>query len=165
MPELNIGKIGAIRQTWRDKSVREILVDIIAESPNGPLSKWRSAFREAIRADDDYFNAVCDYAFDNSVKAIQEAQSREAPSATKVAERAEKRAVEAREHAERVQSIKDQIILLNQEMPNGKRMRYCTGREMATFGAGYQRIAKMVGPNAMVGSKLNEQQVRKAMRL
>lgn len=68
-------------------------------------------------------------------------------------------------HKQRRRRWRARVRRLNQEMPNGKRMRYCTGREMATFGAGYQRIAKMVGPNAMVGSKLNEQQVRKAMRL
>jgi hypothetical protein len=46
MPELNIGRQGAARQTWRDKNFRELLVGIIAASPTGPESKWRQEFRD-----------------------------------------------------------------------------------------------------------------------
>jgi hypothetical protein len=60
------------------------------------------------------------------------------------------------------ESLKSQILLLNQEMPNGKRMRYCTGTEMAHFGRGYQRIAKKAGVK-MVGQVLDENEVRQLM--
>jgi hypothetical protein len=52
------------------------------------------------------------------------------------------------------------LQLLDMKMINGKRMRDCTGAEMAAMGQTYQRIAQAVGMNEIVGDKLCENEVR-----
>jgi len=75
----------------------------------------------------------------------------------------EQRAQQKAQITEAAKEVANKILLLNQEMPNGKRMRYCTGAEMAKFGKGYKRIAKKVGSTKIVGSVLDESQVRDLM--
>jgi hypothetical protein len=48
-------------------------------------------------------------------------------------------------------------------MPNEKLMRDCTGAEMEKFGTRYQRIAQKVGKTGLVGSVLNESQIRQIL--
>lgn len=58
--------------------------------------------------------------------------------------------------------VVNQISLLFLTMPNGKAMRYCTGREMEKFGKGYAKIAKKAGAKT-VGEVMNESEVRLLM--
>lgn len=64
------------------------------------------------------------------------------------------------EYEQRVESIKDKIVLLALAMPNGKAMSACTGSEMDKFGGAYKAIAKRVGPTNTVGAVLTEEQVK-----
>lgn len=160
---LEVGTLAATRQTWKRNTVRELVAEVIEEHPKGNERQWRKAFRDAVQNDDEYFTAVCDYAFDAAMVARQRQSERQPPSAQQKAEAAQQRANEAAEHAKLVGSIREQIILLNLEMPNGKRMRNCTGDEMARFGAGYTKIARKVGKTKRVGEVLNEAEVRKLM--
>jgi len=159
MPELNIGRQGATRQTWRDKNLRELLVEIVTAKPTGLESQWRREFRDQVRDDPDYFDAVCDYAFDNAIVSIRKAQERKAPSADLLAKKAETRAVEARKHAERVQYLKEQVILLNQEMPNGKRLRFCTLDYLYRLGGKYRQLGKL-NSTKLVGQVYSEESYR-----
>jgi hypothetical protein len=40
---------------------------------------------------------------------------------------------------------REQLIMLDLIMPNGKRMRYCTGAEMEKFGNAFLKIAERLG--------------------
>lgn len=159
--DLHIGHLAATRQTWRGKTVRELLAEIIGTNKRADETTIRREFRERIKEDEDYFLAVADYAFDAAWRALT--SQRTAPTAEDRAIKAEQVATQAKEHARQVASIKDQILLLNLEMPNGKRMRYCTGAEMAEFGKAYAKIAKRVGSTKLVGSVLSEADVRKLL--
>lgn len=161
--EVVAGSLAATRQTWRKKTVRELLADIIRDAPNAGEEKLRRLFRDSVREDEEYFLATVDYAFDAALRALLNQQDRQPISAAKRAEQAAASAQRAAAHAKVVKGIQEQILLLNQEMPNGKRMRFCTGAEMATFGEGYRRIAKKVGTKT-VGTVLDEAQVRELMQ-
>lgn len=157
--ELEVGKLGATRQTWRSKTVREVLTDIVSQYPNASETRLRKEFRTAVRNDDDYFDAVCDYAFDNAYRARVIQQAKAPPSAENRAERLQQRATEAKEHAARVKFVKEQIILLNQEMPNGKRARYCTLDYLYRLGGKYKSAGKN-GSSKLVGQQYSEQEYR-----
>jgi response regulator RpfG family c-di-GMP phosphodiesterase len=90
------------------------------------------------------------------LRALQEEQIREQRTAQK-----RERAAQVRSRvAERVREEAERI-LLDLEMPNGKLLRDCTGRDCKRFGGWYQRFAEKVGPRKPVGDVLSEQDVRK----
>jgi hypothetical protein len=55
--------------------------------------------------------------------------------------------------------------LLDMVMPNKKALRFCLGREVATFGAGFTRIAETVPADQMVGCVLVESEVRALLKV
>jgi len=161
--ELNIGGLAATKQTWRKNTVREIVAEIVSANPKATEGQLRREFRNAVRNDEDYFLAVADYSFDAAFRALSVQRERQRPSAEDRAIRAAAAAANAAAHAKTVKGIQEQLLLLNLEMPNGKRMRFCTGEEMTKFGTAYQRIAKKVGKTKMVGQVLGEKEVRALM--
>jgi FtsZ-binding cell division protein ZapB len=73
-------------------------------------------------------------------------------------------AAKREEREAKIQQGVDQIMLLNLEMPNGKRLRYCTREEVAKFNNGYARLVKKMKPRQMVGQAFNEDQVKAFMK-
>jgi hypothetical protein len=49
-------------------------------------------------------------------------------------------------------------------MPNNEQLRFCTGAEVAGFGAAFSEIAERVGDESMVGEILCEDEVRALLR-
>jgi hypothetical protein len=68
----------------------------------------------------------------------------------------ESRRVEAKKIAKAVTTK----IALDLMMPNGKRMRYCTGAEMKLFGDAYSRIGEKVGDGNLVGEIMTEEEAK-----
>jgi hypothetical protein len=154
---LEVGTYGAKRQTWKVKTIRELLTGLLAEHPSANEQKLRQVFIDAVRNDEDYFAAVCDYAFDNAMAA--RVKRPVAESSERQADRAQQRANEAKLHAEKVSYIKEQIVLLNQELPNGKRARFCTLDYLFKLGGAYRRVGKR-GSQKLVGETYSETQYR-----
>ncbi len=153
--ELDIGYRGATRQSWREKDVRELVIRLVESNPRATRHEIIKLFKEQMREDDDYLDAAADYVVTNAMNAIELAQAKRKRSSTRPTRAETDAKVESM-----AETIKEQIIILNLEMPNGKRMRYCTGEEMARFGGLYARIAKRVGKTKRVGEVLSEAQVR-----
>lgn len=154
--ELNTGKFGATRQSWSRTSIRVIYAEIKANKPKASHTTLVQLLGQRMREDDDALMAAADYVATNCEEANigyvrRQQQTRE------------KRADIAEQIASTVDAIKNQLLILNMEMPNGKRMRYCTGREVGKFGKAYQRIAKRVG-SKLVGAVLDEAGIRKLMQ-
>ena len=110
---------------------------------------------QAALADGEYLDAIIDYAFDAAFRAYDRQAKYEPPTARERATVATQKAVALQAHAERVQYIKEKIILLNQEMPNGMRARNCTLDYMYRLGGAYRRIGKQ-GSKKLVGSVYDE---------
>jgi hypothetical protein len=156
--ETTAGELGATRQTWRTKSVRDLLAEILTVDPRATDRELLSKFVEHLREDDAYFLAAAEYAFDNALRALRREQNR--PSAEQKAKRAAEKAKAAAEHAKLVSRIKSNVKLLTMRMPNGKPLADCSGAECSHFGGWYARVAAAVGPAKLVGEVLNEKQIR-----
>lgn len=159
--EVSSGELGATRQTWRTKSIRDLLAEIIGDNPRATDRELLEKFVEQLRADDDYFVAAAEYAFTNALNALRRDPSKQSrPSAEQKAKRAAEKAKAAGEHAKLVARIKSGVMLLSMKMPNGKFLRDCSGAECDHFGGWYARVAAAVGPSKLVGEVLTEKQVR-----
>jgi hypothetical protein len=156
--ETTSGALGATRQTWRVKSVRDLLAEIITANPQATNRVLLEKFVQHLREDEDYFLASAEYAFDNALRALRREQNR--PSAAARAARAAEKAKVAAAHAKLVARIKSNVVLLGMRMPNGKALRDCSGEECRHFGGWYTRVATAVGPTRLVGEVLSEKQVR-----
>jgi hypothetical protein len=56
------------------------------------------------------------------------------------------------------------IAVLDMLMPNGERLRFCRGSDVARFGVGFAKIAEKVGPDCLVGEVLRENEVQALLR-
>lgn len=161
--QLHTGIQAAKRQTWKHKSARDLLADIIAAHPNAREEKWRREFVKAVQDDAEYFEAICDYAFDAAMRARSNARTPVEPTAADRAALLKRRADEAIAHAEKVSFVKEQIILLNQEMPNGKRARNCTLDYMYRLGGAFKRVGEQ-GSDKLVGTMFDEETYRQKLK-
>lgn len=159
MMDLNVGFQSSTRQRWQNerKTMEELLISLIEEEPKADLKRLTAMFIARAREDDEWMYTLADYGVGNTLNRVLafRARARITPEM--------RRKVTAQKTAERammVQKFKDQITLLNLEMPNGKRMRNCTGTEMALFGNAFRRIARKCGKR-LVGQVLNEKEVKK----
>jgi hypothetical protein len=71
--------------------------------------------------------------------------------------------IEARKVAQVVVAKVAERIVLDMTMPNNKRLRFCTGQEVAAFGIAFAKIAEKVGPDCLVGEKLTEAEARELL--
>lgn len=152
-----VGYHAATRQSWQRDSIRSAIAELRAENPSATEESLVALFAKRLREDDDLLNAAAEYAVINAVNSIARAAVARTPPSP------QERAAIAERQSEMVQSIKEQIMLLNMEMPNGKRMRWCTGAEMQKFGGAFTKIGKRVGSTKLVGSVMDEKQVRQMM--
>jgi hypothetical protein len=146
----------ATKQTWRkDMTIREIFAEIVDSNPRGSEASWRKAFLEELKNNVDALHAASDYAFDGCLRAYH---------SMKTHERTKKMVAKAQEkqNAEIVAEaavIKETVILLNMEMPNGKRARNCSLDYFYRLGGAYRKIGKR-GDKTLIGAKYNEAEFR-----
>jgi hypothetical protein len=149
-----VAKQASTHQSWQKDSVRAAVAELKNSHPSLDEAGLIQLFAERMKADDTLLSAAAEYVVILAVNSLQRAASVRSDGTADV------QATRAVEREVVVANIKEQIMLLNLEMPNGKRMRWCTGAEMEKFGGAYVRIGKKVGKTKMVGSELSEQQVR-----
>lgn len=157
--DMKVGHHAATRQSYKDEvSMKELVTRLRDEYPQAGMDEIIRRFHERASAEPDYLNACVEYAvmntWNNMEKLLRHSIQRTAPIL----------AAQRQELASKVQSFTEQIMLLNLEMPNGKRMRWCTGAEMEKFGTRYQQIAKKVGKTKTVGQVLTEDQIKAILK-
>lgn len=79
--------------------------------------------------------------------------------AVTAAERAASKARVAKVQEELAASIRP-FIWLEMEMPNGKKLRHCTGAELAKFGGAFLEMSKHLKPTQVVDRHLSEADLR-----
>jgi soluble cytochrome b562 len=158
--ETQIGYRSATQQTWKGDPIRTAVIRLRVEHPRASREKINAMLAVAAREDDDLLEAMAEYCGNNTQNAIEQSERRRASTVRPTPQEAAETKAEVRAT---VENIKAQILLLNLEMPNGKRMRYCTGAEMEKFGAGYRAIARKVGKTKRVGEVLDEKGVQALM--
>jgi len=161
MEEMNIGTIGAKRQSWRGNNPRDLLKSVLDENPGADRPAIFALFRERLREDneaEEYVDTIIEYWLANNYYSLVGPQ-RSVQTITRV------RAVtqSAEEIRTRVaKKIKDSanIVLLEMMMPNGKPLRDCTGKECRDLsvrvGDWLSQVGKRVKARQTVGDALSE---------
>ena len=144
MIEANIGQLGATGDSWRPKSVRNLLSGLLDKYPDASEPELVDHCIELIQRDRDYAESVAQYVVRNALEAIMRGK------------RVRDRVALKKEAA----SIAKKILLLNLEMPNGKRMKDCKGTELVQFGGKYVTLGKKAG-RKFIGKAFTETEIRK----
>jgi hypothetical protein len=138
------GVRGHTRSTWRDEShLRGLLLKLKNKRPNATRKELEDLFMSAAQADAAMV--------DESVQPQRQPQRKAAPAVSAFVSDDEVVAAKVRFA---------KIILLDLVMPNGKKLRDCTGNECGEFGGWLLKIKERVG-SAIVGDELSEKQLAK----
>jgi hypothetical protein len=149
--ELNLGNKAATQQSWqREFAIRVVIGEIQAEHPRANERRLIELVAERILEDDKARFAAAEYAVKHALSA-QQGYARQAATAqlSSPAQRAEYQAKQRTEIAEAAKYIANQVLWLNMEMPNGKRLRYCDGNYIASIGGKLAKAGKKAGRKLM----------------
>jgi len=155
--EINLGIVGAIRATWFGDGYRSIIRELAEKYPRADEDRIAKLFAERLESDADLRLQVSQYATANAMRSLHRAKAR--AGATKFSLAAIKPQIDAA-----AAHIQSQVLLLNMEMPNGKRLRYCDGYYVAKLGGGLARAGRKAGKKLM-GQVFDEKSLRTAMGL
>jgi len=154
------GITGAKTVSWEHYNPRDLVLRLIREYPNADDKTLARHMRDAVLGDEPEYLLPC---LLYVVRLTRRAVEEQRPKKTR-----EERTAQKRQHAAQIRSrvterVREQAekMLLDLEMPNGKRLRDCTGNDCARFGGWYKRLADKVGPRKLIGDVLSEQDVRK----
>lgn len=142
------------KASYRKINPRNLLVEVMAEVPDGSEDEWRSEFWKRANLRPAYLQAVVDWWFDNNITATTKERPSEAGDGRKHERQVHVAAIAAvlESHIER----KAKIVLLDMKMPNGKELRRCTGAECKSFGGWFSALGDRVGATRQVGAKMSE---------
>jgi hypothetical protein len=152
---------GASVQSWRAATPRAVLEQLVEVHGTRDRAGLLRKFEEHVRANDSLLSTVVEYWFTNNLNSLIAAQQRATPQhAAQVAAIREKAARDVRETVTKAVEARARLMLLDLKMPNGKRLRACTGAECralsATTGRWLAAIAKEVPAKQKVGEAITE---------
>lgn len=164
MTNIEPGRTGAKRQSFRTPSPRALLEELIREHPKADEQALLAYFREAVIDNEEYILVIIEYWFANNYRAVTD------PTLTEIkdSKRSQKRRDEdRRKTAELAEAIRERIkdiSLLEMLMVNGKKLADCTGRECLAMGPAVgvwlTRVGQALKPDQVVGKQLTEEQVK-----
>lgn len=143
----------------------ELLRSIKRQSPKASEKEHLDAFHAAITEEPKYLDSIINYWFRNYYPrtrvVVEKGSVAVLPSESVVRRRVtpadrRRRKEEARKAVERIRNI----VLMDLEMPNGKKLRDCTGSDCTKFGGWLTLVGQKVGPRSLVGRKLTEDDLR-----
>jgi hypothetical protein len=155
---INPGVRGHTRSTWRDEShLRGLLLNLLRNHPEEErseleklyLAKAKGGNFRARPANEALIDEALLRVFDNDFGRLQTPARPQRRKAVPLSD----------EDIAAAEQRFAKIILLDMVMPNGKKMRDCTGGEMTQFGGWYIKVGERVGIDGIVGNELNEKQV------
>jgi hypothetical protein len=137
MPNLNVnfGKSGAKRASWKEVNPRATLARIVQLNPDDE-PKWRREFWAFVKKREDYLRAITEYYLDHTIAALKGQNGRrkqtgfleeleDSDSGAAELEQVEQRTAEATRQA---------FNYLGLKMPDGRQIGDWTGREGRNFG-------------------------------
>ena len=164
--ELNLGSRGATTQSWERDTWRVAFKEVLDANPGASEKILCNLMVEVARDDLVVLRSAIAINVRNSLEALEGYKRRQeerevqrevkAPPPQRTPEQIAERQAEI---ATAVRKDIETILQLNQIMPNGKRLRYCTGIEVTAWGKGYAAIGKRAG-HKLIGEVLDEQAVR-----
>jgi hypothetical protein len=158
MTHVDIGTTGAKRQSWYDNP-REVLRRIVEKNPSWSRDRLFIEFKRIVEKKPTHLETIIEYWFSNNYHSLIERPDATERNRVRVEKTEQLRAAlneKIKEHAK--------IVLLDMLMPNGKKLRECTGSECkilsSKIGAWLLRLSKQMKPNEFVGDVLTETQVK-----
>jgi len=139
------------------KNVMELLIRLIEANPKAGTELLFLKWSDAVKDDEDYLDAALRHCFTNLLASVESGRpkpSRSKPSAARTAE----------QRRQAVEDLKQQArtaVILDFIMPNGKKLRDCTGAYAAQLGGAISRIAAAVKPNQIIGKVLSDEQAQR----
>lgn len=141
---------------------------------NDPKASRKEAFKhflETVRSNAAYVDALAEDYFYRMAANFEPMETGKGsyslvgtPATKRRAEQsAERRADSAARVAKAERELKESIrpfIWLEMLMPNGKKLRHCTGAELAKFGGVFYTLSHKLKPNQVVDKHLSESDIR-----
>lgn len=139
--------------------------------PDGSREDQWQYFLELMKSDEHYLEELARDYFDRwfAQFKVQRTETGVRLVGTSTVERRAEAAAERRAEREQMkaenlkkirQAVVSQILTLDFVMPNEKKLRDCTGAEVARFGGVFTEIARHVKPTEVVGHHLNAKQIQ-----
>jgi hypothetical protein len=151
--DLNLGTKGATYQSWHGDAIRVIFREIQQEHPRADEKRLVKLLTERIAKEPDAAKAAAEYIVKNMMN-VQRAYAKPKSSEQRSKDKVEIETIVT----DRVQKF----LLLNYQMPNGKRYRHCSGTYVATLGGAYKRVGKKAG-SKLIGEVFDENSLRTCM--
>jgi hypothetical protein len=150
-------------------SLHDTFRNAMLSNSKGSRKEQFEAFLETMESNKAYLTALATDYFDREFAKWKLERVGKAGSLSLVAtapkqQTAEQRQARKQEFEREYQAKKPAIIatiLLNLEMPNGKRLRDCTGADLNKFGGFYTELARHMKPTEIVDKKFSEADLKR----
>jgi hypothetical protein len=165
MPALNInfGKTGAKRASWKDVNPRATLARIVQLNPDDE-PKWRRDFWAYVKNRENYLRAITEYYLDHTIAAIKGQNGRRKHQVEDELGGVDEAVTEqALEHVERRVSTatKKAFNFLGMRMPDGRSIGDWTGRQGRQFGGWVAVIFKGVPAKTKLKDMRSNEEIAK----
>lgn len=141
------------------KNPLDVLRKLRDADRTGSASKVLERWKKEIVGDDDLLDAALVYAGTNYWHRLEDDERRERMLTQQRKGREQSKAQQQQKTLELTQQIR-QIVLLDLELPNGKKLRDATFADCKKAGGWFLRVSKKGRPQQIVGVALTEEQLR-----
>jgi hypothetical protein len=156
--DVDRGHVGAKRVSYQKRTFRDIALKILVDNPDEPVENLAEDFIQLLIKDHDALRSLAIYGLTNvrlSLTPIRGGLPR-TPAVVTEKEVIDKAATEI--------TNKITANLMQFVMPSGKTLAQSTGAECDKVGGWFKIVAKRVGPQGIVGKKLNELELQKLLK-
>jgi hypothetical protein len=148
--EMNLGSKGATFQSWHADAIRVIFRELQSDHPRANEKQLVKHLAERLADDPNAAKAAAEYIVKNMMGVQRGYNSSREPQNNRQAV------------AAAVQAGVNRILLLNYPMPNGQRLRFCSGTYVKKLGGAFERVGKKAGAK-LIGEVFDEQSLRQCM--
>lgn len=142
-----------------------LIARIIKDNKRASREKHLVLFSSLVRSEgyEEYLTAIVRNSFNMLYK--RAAGSISPPTTAELTERAAARTARRQAEDRRVADLKADIVrnLMELALPNGKKLRECTGRECIEAGSFFRRVGQSLGPDDVVGEVLSENDLQEIL--
>lgn len=144
------GQLGQTRSSWRDEShLRGMLLRLMRQHPGATREELETMYLAEMEASKALTQEAGRRCFDNDFRSTQRAVRTPRP-------------IDAGELAAANERLA-KVVLLDLLMPNGKKLRDCTGKDCKAAGGWLMLVGLRIGDDGIVGQQLGEAELA-AMR-
>jgi len=152
----NIGTLGQTRSTWRDDNhLRGLLLRLVIENPQANREELEALYLDKAESNSTLVEEALRRSFDNDYWQLQRPAKRRRQLQRPANRRRPPTEAEITAVAEQLRVV----VLLDLVLPNGKKLRECSGQECRQAGGWLTAVADRIGNRGIVGEKLSEAEV------